>query len=253
MKIKITYLDNSGFSVETQNHNFIFDYYNGKADLDGNGVVSPEKLARKSTFVFVSHGHYDHYNPAIFNWLKGAGDVTYIFSDDIRTYRDVIRAAPNSSLNVNGIEIDTFKSTDEGVAFLIKADGAVIYHAGDLNWWDWEGEPKEWLRQMERDYKTQISKLKGRRINVAFAPVDPRLERNMGKGARFLIDTANIDLLVPMHYGAAARQARDFIRANFANEKKTVVASPLKRGQSIIYETFDEDGKEKFKVKTDTK
>lgn len=31
-------------------------------------------------------------------------------------------------------------STDEGVAFLVTAEGRTVFHAGDLNWWHWEGE-----------------------------------------------------------------------------------------------------------------
>ena len=42
------------------------------------------------------------------------------------------------------VRIRTLKSTDEGVAFLVEAEGKSIYHAGDLNWWYWEGEPLSW-------------------------------------------------------------------------------------------------------------
>ena len=39
----------------------------------------------------------------------------------------------------------SLKSTDEGAAFAIReTDGTSIYHAGDLNWWHWEGEPLAW-------------------------------------------------------------------------------------------------------------
>ena len=42
-----------------------------------------------------------------------------------------------------GAEIRTLRSTDEGVAFVVHYAGKTIYHAGDLNWWHWEGEPDE--------------------------------------------------------------------------------------------------------------
>lgn len=249
MEIKITYLDNSGFLAETEHYNFIFDYYNGKPDKFGKGVIDIEKLPRKPTFVFASHNHYDHYNPAIFSWLKDVPDITYVFSSDIRTSKDVFHAEPDKNYNIKGLGITTFKSTDEGAAFLIKAEGQIIYHAGDLNWWDWEGEPKAWLNRMERDYKEQISKLKGEHINVAFAPVDPRLERTMGKGARFLIDTAHVDLLIPMHYGSAVKAAREFIFENFPCEEKTIAAEPLKRGESLIYTSAHKGGKRSFEAR----
>ena len=40
-------------------------------------------------------------------------------------------------------EDTAFKSTDECVAFLIETEGKWIYHAGDLNNWVWDGEPKQ--------------------------------------------------------------------------------------------------------------
>ena len=49
--VKIQYLFNSGFSVETENHQLIFDCYK----------FFP-KLSHKDTTVFVSHSHPDHYN-----------------------------------------------------------------------------------------------------------------------------------------------------------------------------------------------
>ena len=45
------------------------------------------------------------------------------------------------------------KSTDEGVAFLVEVNGVVIYHAGDLNWWHWDEEPKSWNNDMAARFK----------------------------------------------------------------------------------------------------
>lgn len=249
MEIKITYLDNSGFLAESLNYNLIFDYYNTSPTREGKGIIDPCALARKTTLIFVSHSHYDHYTPEIWTLFKNVPNVEFIISDDIKAKASAVKVSPNNSYNIKGAEITTFKSTDEGVAFLIKADGVVIYHAGDLNWWDWEGEPKNWLADMERVFKEQILKLKGTHINIAFAPVDPRLERNMGKGARFLIDTADVDLLIPMHYGSAASAAGKFIAENFSNEEKTIVAPPLKRGESLIYTSEEKDGEYSFEVR----
>ena len=50
-----------------------------------------------------------------------------------------------------------------------------VYHAGDLNWWHWEGESEEWNRKMAEDYRAEIDTLAGERIDLAFLPVDGRL------------------------------------------------------------------------------
>ena len=48
--------------------------------------------------------------------------------------------------------IASLKSTDEGVAFVVWAEGHSIYHAGDLNWWHWEGEPFPFNENMVTRY-----------------------------------------------------------------------------------------------------
>ena len=51
----------------------------------------------------------------------------------------------------------------------------MIYHAGDLNWWHWEGEPKSYNEQMRADYQKAIGELPDQPIDVAFVPADLRL------------------------------------------------------------------------------
>ena len=58
--------------------------------------------------------------------------------------RTVWQLSPQMTLEIKGARIQTLPSTDEGIAFLISYQGHVIYHAGDLNWWHWEGRPEEY-------------------------------------------------------------------------------------------------------------
>ena len=71
------------------------------------------------------------------------------------------------------LDIEAFKSTDEGVAFLVRAEGKAIYHAGDLNNWVWEGEPEKDNQKMSERYHGELAKLAGRHIDVAFMLIDP--------------------------------------------------------------------------------
>ena len=83
----------------------------------------------------------------------------------------------NEKRNVEGVCIRTLHSTDEGVAFFVSAGGRTIYHAGDLNWWHWEEESADYNLAMEKDYKREIEKMKGQKVDVAFVPVDPQARR----------------------------------------------------------------------------
>ena len=58
--MKVTYIGHSGFLLETEEINFLFDYYEGEI---------PILEKEKPLVVFVSHSHHDHYNPEIFALL----------------------------------------------------------------------------------------------------------------------------------------------------------------------------------------
>lgn len=167
--MRVTYLGHSGFLLEMEDALFLFDYYQGSL---------PEMDPEKTLFVFVSHVHYDHYNPDILKLRRQRQNIWYLFSDDVPMpdeQKQVIRLSPEEERRVNGIRVRTLPSTDEGVAFWIEYHGIVIYHAGDLNWWHWEGEPKSYNVQMRADYQKAIRELPDQPIDVAFVPADLRL------------------------------------------------------------------------------
>ena len=70
--MQVTYIYNSGFLVELDKHILLFDYYQG---------TIPPLNQNKPLYVFVSHFHHDHYNPAIYqiNHPK----ITYIIDRKI--------------------------------------------------------------------------------------------------------------------------------------------------------------------------
>ena len=74
--MKITYINHSGFLVETKDCYYIFDYYKGEL---------PFLDKKKEVIVFCSHFHEDHFNPKIFEILDEMG-MTYqaVLSKDIR-------------------------------------------------------------------------------------------------------------------------------------------------------------------------
>ena len=56
----------------------------------------------------------------------------------------------------------------------IQEFGQTIFHAGDLNWWHWAGEPDPWNPEMAQKFKAYTAPLKGRRLDLALLPLDPR-------------------------------------------------------------------------------
>lgn len=226
MKAEIRYLYNSGFTLKTDKHFFIFDYSLDSPKGCGldKGVINPEELEDLDVVVLVSHRHPDHYNPRIFSWRKTIGQIRYVLSDDIKTDADVLKVSPEHEYDLGDMRVRTLESTDIGVAFLILADGLCIYHAGDLNDWYWNGEPDDDNREMTCRYREQIDMLRKEKIDIAFVPVDPRLEENYLRGLDYFMKTVGAELVVPMHFsentsifdGLRTDSRTDSYRANIA-------------------------------------
>ena len=184
--MQVTYIDHSGFMVESGSCYYIFDYYKGEL---------PKLDKDKEVIVFCSHFHQDHFNPQIFQILKDMGlNYQAVLAKDInkRKYPTGVKittAYHDESYTLdNGTQVSTLLSTDSGVAFIVKTKDSTIYHAGDLNDWYWEGEPDADNRQMTSRYRAEIDKLKGIHFDAAFVPLDPRQEDHYADGMIYFLE-----------------------------------------------------------------
>jgi L-ascorbate metabolism protein UlaG (beta-lactamase superfamily) len=117
---------------------------------------------------------------------------------------------------------------------IIKADGLCIYHAGDLNLWYWNGEPDDDNAEMERHYKEQIDTLKGEKIDIAFVPVDPRLEENDLLGLDYFMRTIGAALAVPMHFSDDTSIFDTLKSAPMTEDYRSKIAFFSRRGDQIL-------------------
>jgi hypothetical protein len=196
LNVKIKYLYHSGFLVETAKNVLLFDYYQGTAEC----LV---KESPKNIFIFCSHGHPDHFNPVILEWQKDREDIQYIFSHDINVPQkldNINYLSPYESLTIGNLKIKTYNSTDMGVSFLVQDKGIAIFHAGDLNCWYWYDDTPEGRAIAEKDFREEIQKIKGEKIDIAFFPVDPRLQQHYSTGAEHFIQELAPRIFIPMHY-----------------------------------------------------
>ncbi|MBR6616097.1 MAG: MBL fold metallo-hydrolase, partial [Lachnospiraceae bacterium] len=158
-------------------------------------------------YVLASHCHGDHFSDVVFELAKGHEEIWYILSSDIwmkRVPEDLkertVSIKPYEVWSDGVLQVETYKSTDEGVAFWCSVDGKEIYHAGDLNHWYWEGEDEQWNRDMTKAYRAEIEKMRGRRADVAFLPLDPRLEQWFYLGIDDFMKVVDTDVIIPMHF-----------------------------------------------------
>ena len=158
--MKVTYLYNSGFLVELENHILLFDYYQG---------TIPDLNPSKPLYVFVSHSHYDHYNPTIYN--LNHPNITYIIDHEI---------------NNKGIKVLPNKH----------------YYVDDLNihWWHWIGEPDSDNNYQANTFKSEINKIKDLNFDLMMIPLDPRLEDSMHWGMDYILSHVKATYVLPMHF-----------------------------------------------------
>ncbi len=202
--MKITYIGHSGFLVELEHTLLLFDY--------SEGEVPPLNL-EKDLYVFSSHAHSDHFKFESFK--LGHPNSHYVCSQDIRKARDagnfashgvpgsvfekILFLCPHEKVCLDEIVVETLDSTDEGVAFLVEAEGKSILHMGDLHWWVWAGEPEEDNCRIEEKWNRELSGLSGRHVDILFAVLDPRQEGDFWKGLDQLARTVDADAIYPMH------------------------------------------------------
>jgi L-ascorbate metabolism protein UlaG (beta-lactamase superfamily) len=233
--MKITYIHHSSFMAELDHVVFLFDYFEGEI---------PAYDERKPLLVFASHRHGDHFSKAIFDLAKKERQVHYLLSDDIwkrQVPKELLEVTdfigPGNEITLNlgeTIRVKTYQSTDEGVAFLIEAEGKTIYHAGDLNNWVWDGEPKEDNRLMSERYHAELDKLAGTHIDVAFMLVDPRQEKDFSLGMDDFMKKVGADVVFPMHFWGDFEASVRFKALPCAESYRDKIRDIKEKGQTFI-------------------
>ncbi|ABR47478.1 putative metal dependent hydrolase [Alkaliphilus metalliredigens QYMF] len=227
------YLYNSGFIIETENNVIIIDYY------QESPLITKELFTHKNIFVFVTHNHGDHFNPLIYD-LSQEHDIQYIIHKDVPSASGskILSVVPDQHYSVGDLSIETFGSTDSGVSYLISVDGLTVFHSGDLNWWKWKGKSQEIHKQEEADYKREIYKLRNKKIDIAFVPVDPRLEEYYDLAVKYFGSTIDVQTIVPMHFRDSLEPIQQLAHHWKDNGFSSQFVAITRRNQSFY---FDEE------------
>lgn len=191
--MKITWIEHSSFLIELREHVLVLDYY-GKDRL-------PLPAGKPVTF-FASHHHADHYDKVILE--HGTQQIWYVLSRDIFGVSDDhhIKVKPHQRYELNGMTVETLKSNDEGVAFIIEAEGWRILHAGDLNDWHWDEENEQDRREnavLKQRFDRELERVKGRTFDLAMIPTDPRLNDGYNLGLLGWSAACHLRWIAPMH------------------------------------------------------
>ena len=205
--MKLTYLYNSGFIVESESFMIILDYFR---DAEEGFIRQKITSFQGRIYVLSTHWHPDHFNPEVMQWRKARPDILYVLSKDIvkrriwMNFHDVISLTKGKVWEDDIVRVQAFGSTDVGSSFLIEVEGKRIFHAGDLNFWHWSevSSPKE-IEVCERHFLKEVTLLTETttQLDLAMFPVDPRQGKDYMLGAQMFVDRIHTDVFVPMHFG----------------------------------------------------
>ena len=246
----VTFIAHSAYLVEWDKFYSLFDY---TYEPDYTGAL-PELNPEKPLLVFASHSHEDHFDAKVFTLLEKYPDARLTerkrqwlnISDEAFARTTVLR--PDSILltDVAGedLSIRAIKSTDIGNAYLLRAEGKMVYHGGDLNWWDWKSEGEAYCNNMAAHYRTAIEKLASAveneatdngiapEITAAMAPLDPRLgEESEGLGIEELMRQIRVRHVFPMHMWKKYEVIDRYIAAH--PDEKGIIARITRDGQQF--------------------
>ncbi len=234
--VKITFLEHSGFTAELSDCILVFDFHEDPAH-----VLEPILHTGKPVYFFVSHVHGDHFNPEIRKFA--AENVMYVM------HRDCILTGASEDhvclMDVGGtfsdsrLCIEMGASTDAGGSFWIRHSETSIFHAGDLNWWHWFGDPENANREARDAYFREIERVSGRSTDIAFFPVDARQEAAREWGAEAFLEAVEVKkAFVPMHAFGTRWNPSCHFRWRF---RDVPVWVPCQNGDSYIVEDQTEN------------
>ncbi len=197
MNGNITFLYHSGFIYENDSVICVFDYYQdpaGKLEKALQGT-------KKKVYFFVSHVHGDHFNPTIAHYESQV--TRYIMHEDchlsLQEDEKQRLMRPGDVVEEENVQVTMYGSTDVGGSFLVRGKDFSLFHAGDLNWWHWAGEPNGDNREARDHFFQELEQLGEQQVDIAFLPVDARQAVAREWGVKQFLTRLHPSLLIPMH------------------------------------------------------
>ena len=118
------------------------------------------------------------------------------------------------------------------LAFIVKTKEGTIYHAGDLNDWYWDGEPKADNQRLTSAYHAEIRKIKGMHFDAAFVHLDPRQGDHYADGILYFLKNIDCNVIFPMHYQNDANVIKRFI-TEYPQYKSRIKNTECTKGEEL--------------------
>jgi L-ascorbate metabolism protein UlaG (beta-lactamase superfamily) len=238
----VWYLRHAGWAVRLGDALLVFDYQEslGMEDVTAdtprnleNGLIDPREISDLDVFVFVTHAHGDHYDPAIFEWQGEIENLTYFIGWDEQpeshcerfTGADAdchtmggLRATVESG-DIQVYTIDSDHNDIPEVAYLVRYGDWIVYHNGD------------YMAEHVDDYA--YLKTISDRIDVAFVAGLPGHRWPHLARAVHLAREFDVPVLFSMHFRDREMCER-FVAEVAAQGVSAEVKCPTARGQRFV-------------------
>ncbi len=229
----VWYLFHCGWAVKTSSTLMIFDYLVEMQKPEQpslfNGFVNPNEIKDQNVYVFISHGHGDHFDENILEWKKVIPNITYIFgwqAQEAQAHHAFSEDRISKSigpLKVKNI-FHNFDNIPES-AFLIEADGLTIYFSGD------HGNSPGALNPVYKDNIDYMSQ-QSNKFDLVFLSIfgSPTYD-----GELYALDKFKSRVMLPMHYWGRESSAERFVTLGRLKLTKTEFWYPLNKGDGFLY------------------
>lgn len=233
----VWYLYHSGWAVKTSSTLLIFDYWELFERAEGpslfNGFIDPHDIKDQNVYVFISHGHGDHYDKIILNWKNMIPQITYIFgwsAPEAKSHFAFGKDRISKSFGPMKVK-NIFHEFDDipESAFFIDVDGLTIFYSGD------HGNSPGALNPVYKDNVDYMSE-QSNEFNLIFLSIfgSPSYE-----GELYAVEKFKSRVMLPMHLGARETRAEEFVILAQSKYPKTNFWFPLKQGDHFLYKNGD--------------
>jgi len=229
----VWYLFHCGWAVKTSSALMIFDYLVELQDPEpltlSDGYVNPKEIKDQNVYIFVSHGHGDHFDERILEWKKVIPHITYVFGWQLEEAQvHQFFGKDRTSKSIGQLKVKNIFHNFDGIpesAFLIEVDGLTIYFSGD------HGNSPGALNPVYKDNIDYISQ-QADKFDLIFLSIfgSPSYD-----GELYALNRFKPQLMLPMHTWGREPDVESFV--NLARSKFPEIKFwyPLKKGDRFLY------------------